>query len=202
MINETINATVTPTFVESLTQTYIPTTLDRLIEVISVPIQVPEMLWIISPMVISMLILAFYFGRYRGEELGWNSAVSNSLILVFVAIDLLRFWFGHNDLSNILLSGSLPYGLLGPIIVFFLGFWLLFFEFFHLLPKQLAFFVGSSIPINVIAYTAIANVYAQLPFDLFTVLAMIVLFLVLNTVLITIKHMIPQAHLGGKQKEL
>ena len=35
-------------------------------------------------------IVAFYFGKYHEEELGWNTAVGNSLVLLFVAMDLLR----------------------------------------------------------------------------------------------------------------
>ncbi|RME77749.1 hypothetical protein D6774_03355 [Candidatus Woesearchaeota archaeon] len=201
-LNQTITASASQTGFDEFMHTHVPLLLERIKDLLTVPITVPEVWWIISPMIISMLILSFYFGRYRGEELGWNSAVSNSLVLVFVSVDLFRYWFTHNDITTIFQNVQVLYGLIGPLLVGFLGIWLLFFEFFHLIPKQIAFFIGSSIPINVIAYTAIANVYSGLPFDIYTLIAMIVLFFIVYSLFMLIRELIPQAAPHGREKEL
>jgi hypothetical protein len=51
------------------------------------------------------------------------------------------------------------------------GFFLMFFTYFHLLPKKVAFFMFSAAPINVSVYVVMAIVYAGLPADYITVLA-------------------------------
>ena len=49
-----------------------------------------EVLWIIFPLAIATVVMLIYFGKYREEKPGWNSYVSNSLVLLFVSVILLR----------------------------------------------------------------------------------------------------------------
>ena len=62
----------------------------RINYIIFAPFNFPDMIWVAAPLLISLIMIELYFGRYSSEELGWNSAISNSLVLIFVALDLFR----------------------------------------------------------------------------------------------------------------
>ena len=81
--------------------------LSRLTAIITAPYVYPHMLWIILPLLLSLLFTEFYFSRYTYEELGWGSAFGNALVLIFVSLDLLRYLYGQGflyvfDLKTIL----------------------------------------------------------------------------------------------------
>ena len=152
----------------------------RFVELVKAPSYNKDMIWIIIPMLTVLFLMELYFGRYRKEELGWNTAVGNSIVLFFVSIDLLRYVYEHNyDPAFWTFVFSNLKGLFVAFIVGLGGVWLLLANFFHLLPKRLAFFISGSLPINVIAYVAIAVVYSDVPFDLITMTAGLILFIIL-----------------------
>jgi len=137
----------------------IPEFSDRFMQLVTAPWVYKEMLWIILPMVITILVMELYFGVYVSEELGWNSAVANSIFLLFVGIDLFRQIlftspvFGSIKQTLIIISG----------IVLFLGVVMLLLNFAHALPRNLAFKVSSTLPINLYAYISIILIYTNLP---------------------------------------
>lgn len=140
----------------------------RLSDIVMAPYLHKEMLWIITPMIITIVMMELYFGRYRKEELGWNSAVANSLVLMFVSIDLLRRIYGDDGFMSFLTSElfssiDIPVKTFIALLLLFYGFLLLFFNFFHIFPKKVAFFISSSLPVNFLAYMAIVVIYSNLP---------------------------------------
>ncbi len=161
--------------------------IERFIELVLVPYTYPEALWIIIPLLLAMLFVTIYFGRYKYEELGWNSAFSNSLILIFISMDLVRRLYmegilGYADFKNLLV-----------LAVIFEGVVLLMISFFHLLPKNVAFNLYQNVPINVIAYAAVILVYSDIKMDIITVIDAIVLIVVLTFVLDLIKKLVPRS---------
>src|SRR4051812_16533448 len=111
-VNETLNATMNSTNtslkdeilnttfnkageVVTTAHSFLPLIFIRLWDLIAAPFRHGEMLWIIFPLVFTFVVMEFYYERNRDEELGWGSALANSLILVFVAIDLIKTSFGH-----------------------------------------------------------------------------------------------------------
>lgn len=171
VINATINATISSNVFQRFT------------ELITAPYHYKEMLWITLPLVIALLLMELYFGRYAKEELGWNTAVGNSLVLIFVTIDLIR------HLTSITTDPSFMNVVFGNFdkiiliaIVAFSSLWLLTAEFFHFIPKKLAFLISSSLPVNITAYIIIIAVYTAIPLDLTTLIAAIMLFIALMLV--------------------
>lgn len=169
----------------------VPTFIDRLKQIILAPIEYPEMIWILTPMAVTLLLMTLYFGRYKREELGWNTAVGNSLVLLFVSLDLLQKAYPEaNPLRALLVflrtmsdSGFatevLPGIVAGMILLYSL--FLLTADFHHWLPKKLAFFISSSLPINILAYFGIIFVYGATagsppPLDWYTFFAFFTLF--------------------------
>ena len=131
------------------------------VEFVTAPKHFPEMIWIVAPLLITLLLMEFYFGRYSKEELGWNTAVGNSLVLIFVAIDLFRHIYGDTGFSLQLLADMSVKSFIATVIAIE-GIWIFFIDFFHIVPKKFAFVVSSVLPINFTAYLAIVCVYSDI----------------------------------------
>ena len=65
------------------------------------------------------------------------------------------------------------------IIILLEGTALFFADFFHFLPKKMAFLISSELPVNLTAYVGIAIVYSGISFDLITIGAAIILLMIL-----------------------
>jgi len=148
----------------------------RLMELLVAPLSNNEMLWAAIPLLIATLFMTLYFGRNRKEELGWNTAFGNTMVFLFVAINLIKQMYGQEGswahVFENKLYLTLSIGLAGASII------LMLLTYFHLLPKRLAFFLFSAPPINVSVYVVMSIVYADVPPDWLTISAG-VLFLIL-----------------------
>ncbi len=151
--------------------------LQRSFEILKAPLSQPKMFWILTPLIASMLLMAFYFGRYKAESESWDAAFQNSFILMFASIDLLRYL--HN--AGVLFEFSVKNAVVA--IVLFLGLFLAVLDFFHLLPENLAFGLSSGTTINVIIVFLVILVYSQIPIDGITGLAVLLLGLVAASIL-------------------
>lgn len=118
-----------------------------------------ELLWTILPLVLTTLIVIFYFEKYKGEFPGWNTYVSNSLVLIFVAMILFRFIYGIDGAGMVNYVTYLSKTIFTAFILF-LGIILLFMNFEHFLPEKIALYVSSPLTLNSIAYIAILYVHA------------------------------------------
>ncbi len=156
--------------------------LTRLQELITAPYFYPDMIWMVTPLVITLLIMHFYFGRYSKEELGWDSFVGNTLVLFFVALDLLRHIYNVEpaDPLNFIFY---PIKTMVALIVAVEAIMLFFADFFHFLPKKLAYLVSAPLSVNLTAYVATVVVYSDVPFNIATLYAALILFFMLFIVL-------------------
>ncbi|MFH1770474.1 MAG: hypothetical protein ABH828_02865 [archaeon] len=154
--------------------------ISRLMDLFILPFENKEMTWVIVPVVLTILIMQFYFFKNRNEELGWNTAIANSLVLMFIAADLFRFLYNKNllSLSN---PGSNDFSLTVLVsIVLVEGLLMFFMDFSHVWPKFMAFRFSSHLTINLMAYTAIVLVYGDIPINMFTIIAAIIFFILVN----------------------
>lgn len=143
----------------------------RIFEILATPIINPELLWIVSPLIIASILMILYFGRYRHEELGWNTAFSNNIILIFVSVNLVQQLAGNGAL----LSGKAMF-IYGLLIYNFIQ---LLINYFHLVPKGISFLINSTVPTNFLNYFAIILVYSNIPLDITTIIASVVLLILL-----------------------
>jgi len=167
------------------------------------PVLVPEMWWIITPLIIITIGMAFYFGKYIRERLGWNTALGNSFVLFFVGIDLLRKIFHYtvpgafwNYFHNPLLAGII-------LIIMFEGLLLSYSAFQHALPEKIMFFLTSPLPVNVQAYVLISAVYLRFNPSIYTLCAAILMFVMLYVairILQEIEHIRLGYHFAGNKK--
>ncbi|MEA3515541.1 MAG: hypothetical protein U9R34_08755 [Nanoarchaeota archaeon] len=160
-----------------------PNVIARLLELLTAPKQNPDMIWMVSPLIVTVLLMTFYFGKYGTEDIGWNTAVGNNLVLLFVSVDLLRQIY--NGLGNGVVGATIMNYEMYPIktalslVILFIALILLFLNFLHAIPKRISFFLSSPLPINLTAYIAMAIVYTNVVFDGTTVIAGLVLFFIL-----------------------
>ncbi|MBU2638104.1 MAG: hypothetical protein KJ955_03970 [Nanoarchaeota archaeon] len=132
----------------------------------------PEMLWLITPVVISMVLISYYFGKYKKEELGWNTAFGNSIVMLFACVDLFRHLHGRE------LLGFNTYTMLVAVVMGE-GVLLMLLNFLHALPKSFAFALSSGMTVNSILIFLVVIVYGQVQLDYITALAVTALSLLI-----------------------
>ncbi len=158
-------------------QHILPVLWERFSEIVSAPFRTPDMLWITLPLLITLFMMEVYFGRYRKEQLGWNTVVGNNLVLVFVSLDLLRRLYGTSGIAAIPEVFALHHGrTIIAVAVGLSGLLILYYDFFHLLPKRFAFTISSSLAVNLTAYLAIVLIYTSMAIDWYTLFAGLLLF--------------------------
>ena len=174
-------------------QHILPSLWERFSELVSAPLRTPDMLWITLPLLITLVMMEVYFGRYRKEQLGWNTAVGNNLVLVFVSLDLLRQLYGSSGLAGTSEVFALyPGKTIIAAGVGLSGLLILYYDFFHLLPKRFAFAISSSLAVNLTAYLAIVFIYTNLAIDLYTLFASLMLFLIAAAFFAVIRRIEPK----------
>lgn len=150
-------------------------------------------LWVVLPLVLILFLIHLYFGRYRSEELGWNSAFGNSISLLWICMILFRFLFEKYGLGTIVSETEAMNSFIVVAILTIWVFLLLIFNFFHVMPKKLAFVVSSSGSVYVLAYIITSVIVGDFALNLKTLIASLILFILLAIALQGIKHMIPMS---------
>lgn len=152
--------------------------IEKYAAILQFPINHPEMIPSLIPIIMGLIIVAFYYGRYRYEELGWGAAVSNSLLLTSTGISLLYQLAPDEEVLDYFLTqvmAMIETGLTQDIaastvdprfavaigIVGF-GAFLVFLDFYHLMPKKLAFNVSSGFMVYTLTYIAVAAIYEEM----------------------------------------
>jgi len=161
--------------------------MDRFVEVLTAPITYKEMLWIATPLILLLFLTEIYFSRYKFEELGWNSAFGNSLLLLFVSIDLFRYLYNNDLLDTITIKTALA------IAVLLMAIFLILIDFFHLIPENVAYGMSSKLPMNFIAYMSIILIYSPIPLDLATLIAAFGLLVIFSSIVVLLRSIIPTA---------
>ncbi|MBT3720039.1 hypothetical protein HN789_03035 [archaeon] len=169
------------------------TFVEKFLQLLYAPLNHPEMFWILLPLVITVILMELYFGRYPREDPGYHTALENSVFLLFVAVDLVRFLISNESTVD-----AIKIYLVGVIIAYAICLSLL--DFFHKLPRNLAFKTSSKFLISYTAYIGIVLVYSDILSDLShlsiiaLVFSIIILFFMFKFIIGFIKAMEPQAH--------
>ncbi|MBC8500167.1 MAG: hypothetical protein ISS25_04825 [Nanoarchaeota archaeon] len=134
----------------------LPDTFTKFFDIVGSPFVNPGMFWILTPVIIIWVIIEMYFARYVREELEYESALDNSLFLLFVGVDLVR---------RLAFEKLLFVDTLRNIIVFFviiLALVLAYLDFFHVLKRKISSRVNSKFVISFIAYLGIILTYSDI----------------------------------------
>lgn len=182
--------------------------LPRFTEIISSPFETPEMLWIAFPLLIVILFMQLYFGRWRNEKLGWASAFANWITLLFVSVNLFREMMVRYTLiasappSVVYILPAIPLGQkfipLSVLYKFMLIFALFFVSilfmivlFAHAIPKRASYIISSPLAVYTFAFIMIAIVYSDLPLDFPTFIAALLVYILILFIFKFIKSLVP-----------
>lgn len=160
---------------------------NRLLELMETPKHTPEMLWFLIPLIVTLFVIEFYFGRYRQEKLGWNTAIENNMVLLFVALDLLRHLFSAETeiiQFNVRLTMAIVIGVISVLFIIL--------EFFHAISEKFAFMISSHFVINLIAVFVVIIVYSTVPIDIPTVVVVLALIALITFFAEYIHYIIPK----------
>ena len=160
---------------------------ERALHILSQPLHNENLLWILVPLFLALILMELYFGRYEKEELGWNTAFGNSLILIFVSANLVNHLINNNLWTDPVKAGVV-------FTLLFLGFILTLLDYFHALPEKLAFTVSSKFPISFIAFLAILFVYIDIPIDTTTLLSLGLIFIAAYLIISLVHFLTPTFH--------
>ncbi len=162
--------------------------LPRTLEILYKPIILKNLLWIITPLLITLVLIQLYFGRYKNEELGWNTAFGNSVSLLWVTSTLFRFIYekSNGDLLNTFLLNKER-----VILISILAIWAIIsiiLQFFHVLPKKIDFLIYSSIPVYVTSILLVILIIGNVPLDLATLYSSVSILLFFSVLFFLIRH--------------
>ncbi len=122
-------------------------------ELIMAPLNHPEFLPTLMPLILGAVVIELYFGKHKTEELGWNTAVGNAIIWTTTGITLL------------LTEEPTGTGLYASYFLVLIGLFVGYMNFFHNWSKDIAFSVSSAGVIYSIAYVTVVVVKTGLTVD-------------------------------------
>lgn len=165
---------------------------ERFLELLLAPVNYPDTLWMVVPVLFTLFLMEIYFGRYKAEDLGWESAFENSLVLLFVSIDMIRFLYNFYGLSTFIYINPKIALVIAVVIE---GAILSLMSFYHELPKDIAFKLSSALPMNFIAYISLLLVYTDIPIvSIYTLLSAFGILTILVGVIKLIRLVVPATY--------
>jgi len=113
---------------------------------------------------------------------------------MFVAIDLFRHLFEPSGLSIMqFIATTSDIKIIIPLGIILMAFVLIIVDFFHFLPKKVAYIVSSPTYVNLIALLGIVVIYTEgIPLDWTTIFACFILFIIANLVSLLLYYIIPR----------
>lgn len=123
------------------------------------PIDYPELLPTVLPLIVGITVIELYFGKYTKEELGWNTSVGNSVIWATTGLTLLM----TTDMTS--QEKYAAYGLVG------IGGLIGYLNFYHKWSDTVAFLVSSAGIVYSLAYIAVVIIKTPLPVNQATIKA-------------------------------
>ncbi len=183
----------------------IPELFSRFFVFVAAPFLYPEMWWLLIHLALTFFLFEFYFERHHSENLGWTAALANSVVMIFISLELLRSIYGHYDSPfTVLWNVVQDYFALGLFheqmvmvsLIFVLlgaGIFTAVINYFHLLPSKLAFIVSGHKTVNLLAYFLIVVVWrftqdVPIPLDGVTFVAIILYGLLMWSLFFFINH--------------
>jgi len=155
----------------------------RFVDLVMAPVTDQRMLWTAVPLVMATLFMTLYFGKYRKEELGWNTAFGNTMVFLFISLNLIQYMYYSGDGGSWDNLFANTFYLTITLILAGIALLFMFITYYHLLPKKVAFFLFSAPPVNVSVYVLMTIVYTGVAADYITLIAGILLFLVIFLIL-------------------
>ena len=145
-----------------------------------------DVFWGVLPLALATILIIAYFERYKNEEMGWNTYFTNTLVLLFVSINLFRFIYTV-DVDGAVNFIDHSAESLATVGLLCLGILVSKFNFSHLLPEKFTKYTSSPLTINIIAYAVILFVYSLSGFSWLSVASLLIIVVLLTAIFELIK---------------
>lgn len=145
-----------------------------------------QVIWNVLPLILATLVMVVYFQKYREERSGWNDYVANSLVLLFVAVNLFRHIY-YLDIPGAYNFIDYSSKSIAVIFVLLIGMIIVRFNFEHILPEKISRYISSPLTVNLIAFIIILYVQASIKNSWHAFVSLLIIYLILTSILNLIK---------------
>jgi len=161
--------------------------LDGFVEIFSAPFRDSSIWWVLTPIILFWLVLEVYFGMYKGEKLGWNTALGNGLNLFWVVVISLKALFTKN-----LELFSIDKLIVVIVIAVYSGF-IISVSFTHKLKENIFFLFASPTTIYYLSGITILWIHGLINITLWVIIDLIIFYTVLMIFEIIMRKLISPA---------
>ncbi|MBL7055494.1 hypothetical protein ISS07_01120 [Candidatus Woesearchaeota archaeon] len=156
-------------------------------EIIFAPAKDASIWWLLTPIIFFWLIIEIYFGRYKTEKLGWNTALGNGLSMFWVVIISSKSLF-NMDLGLFSFDKAIFI-----FVIAFYALFIIFISFTHKIKESVFFLFASPSAIYYLSAIAVLWIHNLLTITRWVMIDLMLLYvfvLIFETIL---KKMIPTA---------
>jgi len=161
-------------------------------EVLASPFRGYHLWWQLAPIFLLWLILEIYFDRHKSEELGWNTALGNSITLFWISISGMQQLFNHRPDESFLWSNAIMVGLIMCYALF-----VAYVSFGHKLGAHITYVLAYPTIIYYLSTFAVFWGYKALEVNRYILLVFVLSFLVVWGVRWIFFELLPEAREGA-----
>jgi hypothetical protein len=132
------------------------------------PLNYPEIVPTVLPLIVGAVIIELYFGKHPEERLGWNTSVGNAVIWSVISLNLLL----TAELSVIERQAVYGFMVAGAFVTYM--------DFYHKWPPIIAYTVSSAGIVYSLAYILVVMVETDLAFTQTGIKSAVVFFIAVN----------------------
>ena len=165
-------------------------------EIFSAPLKDTSIWWLLAPIILFWVVIEIYFGRYKKENLGWNTALGNGLSMFWIVIISFKVLFDES-------LGLFSIDKL--LFVVFIGIYailIIFISFTHKIKENVFFLIASPTAVYYLSAIAILWIYNLLTINIWVAADLIILYLIILILETLLKKLIPAASTETKHSEL
>ena len=163
-------------------------------EIFSSPFRDLSILWLLVPIVLFWFVMEIYFGRFKEERLGWNSALGYGLSMFWIVVISFKTIFENNfELFSI-------DKLLFVIFVAAYSVFIIFISFTHRMKAKIFFLFTSPTLVYYLFAIALLWVNDLLNINLWVIIDLVILYIIILIFETILKKVIPSAPESSKME--
>ena len=156
-------------------------------EIFSAPFRDISIWWLLTPIILFWLVLEVYFGMYKREKLGWNTALGNGLNL---------FWIVVISLKALFTKGLDLFSIDKLIVVIFIAVYSAFIisiSFTHKLKEKIFFLFASPTIVYYLSGIAVLWIHGLINISFWVIIDLIILYMIIVVLEIILRKLVPSS---------
>lgn len=148
--------------------------------------------WFLAPIFLLWILLEIYFGKYKKEKLGWNTALGNGITLLWINIESMRYIFSTRPDNFWIMFSVIS-------LIFAYSLMVIFFAFSHKITDKLEFLLGAVSPIYFLATISILWSHEALAITWWVLLDLVIIYLIIISIFAIIRKVLPEAEQSSEE---